>query len=226
MHPRSILKPPRLCCQVCQVRDTAVRQACGCAFVQAFEGYVEISRKALTALLARLLKLSCQTAGETARRQFVSDIALNATREDNMSGQRQFRFDPKRALPVACNMDRRGWRHHHKRPGRANGHGSTWRYDSTRICLLVSFRRRSRRPVSASAANRPFACRAADILEAMIDPEPLGARASFRLAFEAGKRCVSDVSLVGSLTADTGLATRLTSLPDGENAMPHALIGG
>ncbi|WP_432284982.1 hypothetical protein SLT36_26295 [Aminobacter sp. BA135] len=155
----------------------------------------------------------------------MSDIALNAMKEYNMSGQRQFRFYPKRALPVECNSDRRGWRHRHNRPAPANGHRSTWRYNSTSMCLLVSSRRRSRRPASASAANRPFACRAAEILEEMTDPEPLWSK-SFIPARRSKLEIAASptISLVGSLAGRQRSGQEGYKLPDGQDAMPRGLV--
>ncbi|WP_141700890.1 hypothetical protein [Mesorhizobium sp. SEMIA 3007] len=157
----------------------------------------------------------------------MSDIALNAMKEDDMSGQRQFRFYPKRALPAECNIDRHDWRHRHNRPAPANGHRSTCRYCSTRMCLLLSSRRRLRRPASTSAANRSFACRAADILEEMIDPEPLWSK-SF-IPVRRSKLKTPRLRRFRSSAlwrAGSGLAKRATSLLDGQDAMARGLVSG
>ncbi|WP_155765395.1 MULTISPECIES: hypothetical protein [Mesorhizobium] len=157
----------------------------------------------------------------------MSEIALNAKKEDNMSGQRQFKFYPKRALPLECNIDRRGLRHHHNRPAPANGHRSTWRYDSTSMCLSLSSRRRSRRPASASAAKRPFACRAADILDEMTDPEPLWSKSFIPARNSKLENAASPtISLVGSLAARQRSGQEGYKLPDGQDAMPRSLVGG
>ncbi|WP_202351635.1 hypothetical protein [Mesorhizobium sp. 113-1-2] len=143
----------------------------------------------------------------------MSDIALNAMKEDDMSGQRQFRFYPKRALPAECNIDRRDWRHRHNRPAPANGHRSICRYGSTRMCLLLPSRRRLRRPASTSAANRSFACRATDILAEMIDPEPLWSKSFIPVRRSKLENAGSPtISLVGSL--------------DDQDAMVRGLVSG